>query len=387
MTCLAWSILVACAAPGSPQPAPDRVTDRRATEAGAVASSGSAAADATTGRARRDAEVAALVREHVAPLVGAAGFPAIEVGVYVGGESYFVGQGEARPGGGPPDDKTLFHVASLTKQYTSLLAALMHVAGEIDVDAPIAACADAAVKALCGKPATTLRHLLTHSSGLPMVPNDAVGDKSYSSTKLRAYLKRAAPAQPPGKAFQYSTAGYGVIGMTLAERARKPFELLLRERVIDPLGSRAVFELDAATNARLVQGHRADGKKSDAAPTSPAFVPSGGLICSAADLLRLASVHADPDLMPEWRKALELTHEVHAGLRGFRGSAVSPGWHFDARGVYWHLGVASVSRSTMAFDPVHRIAIVVLGSRSASLKDTRLEDAAFAILLALAAHQ
>ena len=375
--------LVACGTPGSPRPS-DRTKDSPVVEAGSAAAGSAAPADATT-RPRRDAEIDALVRKHVAALVDATAFPAIEVGVYVGGESYFVGQGEARPGE-PPNDQTLFHIASLTKQHTALLTALMHVAGEIDIDAPIAACKDAAVKALCGKPATTLRHLLTHSSGLPMVPSDAAGDKTYSAAKLRAYLKRTALGQAPGKAFQYSTGGYGVIGMTLAERARKPYETLLRERVLDPLGSRAVFELDATARARLVQGHHADGKKSDASPTSPAFVPSGGLICSAADLLRLASVHADPDLMPDWRKAIELTREVHPDLRGFRGSAVSPGWHFDARGAYWHLGVASVSRSTLAFAPVHRTAIVILGSRNASLSDTRLEDAAFNILLALAAN-
>ena len=374
----AWIVLAcfACANP-SPErakPSPRETAGELASDARAAPSGqAEAVADAPASK-RRDAEIEALVREHVAPLVGTTGFPAIEVGVFTDGEEYFVGLGQTKPGTAP-DEKTLFHIASLSKQFTALLTALLHVDGVVDVDASL--CKDR-IKALCGEPATTLRHLLTHSAGLPLVPDDSGDD--YTIAKLRAFLKRT---EPRARSYLYSTAGYGVIGMVLEERAGASFRELLRKHVLRPLASTAVFELDAASRARVANGQRSNGKAAEASPTRPAFEPSGGLIISAADLLRFAAAHADPDRMPAWRKAIELTREVKTGLRGLRDSSVSAGWHVTASSFYWHLGVASVHRSTMAYDPAHKTAIVVLANRATDVKDTRLEDAAFAVLTAL----
>jgi CubicO group peptidase (beta-lactamase class C family) len=202
MRAFALLACVACA-----NSAPERVTlaPSEKPRSPADARAGDAVVDAAASQ-RRDAEIEALVREQLGSLAGSAGFPAIEVGVYTGGEEYFVGLGQVKPGT-PPDEKTLFHIASLTKQFTALLAAQLHVDGVVDLDASV--CKDE-LRALCGEPPATLRRLLTHSTGLPIVPDDT-GD-GYTIAKLRAFLKRTAPR---ASAYQYSTTGYSVMAAYL----------------------------------------------------------------------------------------------------------------------------------------------------------------------------
>jgi CubicO group peptidase (beta-lactamase class C family) len=43
---------------------------------------------------------------------------------------------------------------------------------------------------------------------------------------------------PPAGAWWYSNVGYALLGMALANRASRPYEVLLQARVIDPLGLR-----------------------------------------------------------------------------------------------------------------------------------------------------
>jgi CubicO group peptidase (beta-lactamase class C family) len=103
---------------------------------------------------------------------------------------------------GDPDRP--FRWASVTKLATALAVLDSVEDGRIDLDEP------------AGPPDATVRHLLAHASGLPFE-----GD---------AILAR------PGTRRIYSNPGFDLLGDLLAQRDGRPFEVDIRDRILDPLG-------------------------------------------------------------------------------------------------------------------------------------------------------
>ena len=133
--------------------------------------------------------------------------------------------------------------ASLAKTFTAAL--LVTLAGEGRVDL------DASAQRLLPElpyPAITLRHLLSHSSGIPVLDYDYF-DRFLSPDRVRTtevLLGVIAEQKPPlafepGSAFEYSSFGYDLAALAAARAAGKPFSELLRERVFVPLGIRSAF--------------------------------------------------------------------------------------------------------------------------------------------------
>jgi len=131
----------------------------------------------------------------------------------------------------PVTADTRYDLASVTKLYSAVTALRLVDAGILDLDAPVVGLLPQFVD-----PSVTLRHLLTHTSGLPptwdgwrtrpdITRSDAIG--AITSLPLMA---------PPGAAYEYSCLGY-ITTMALAETAtRRPWDDLVQELVLDPLG-------------------------------------------------------------------------------------------------------------------------------------------------------
>ena len=103
-----------------------------------------------------------------------------------------------------------YYWASVTKPVTALACLVAAEEGTIDLDEP------------AGPPESTVRHLLTHASGLP--PDGL------------------SPIARPGERRIYSDYGFDVLGATLAERAEMEFGAYLRAAVLSPLGLHARYE-------------------------------------------------------------------------------------------------------------------------------------------------
>lgn len=89
-----------------------------------------------------------------------------------------------------------------------------------------------------GKHAITLRHLVTHTSGLPDMPPN-----NLELRQTRAGLKQfvAATAEgplvfPPGRGVQYQSMGFAVLGEVIARVASQPCAQFLHEQLFAPLG-------------------------------------------------------------------------------------------------------------------------------------------------------
>ncbi len=162
----------------------------------------------------------------------------------------------------PLDGDTVFLIGSLTKVFTGLLLADMVQRGEVQLDDPAAKYLPPGVEMpRRGRP-ITLQDLATHVSGLPSMPANfdlkAAPDpySAYTTQQLYAFLSGYTPERGPGEKWAYSNLGVSLLGQLLANHAGKPYETLLKERILAPLGmDDTSIELTPGQAQRLAPGH------------------------------------------------------------------------------------------------------------------------------------
>ena len=143
----------------------------------------------------------------------------------------------------PVTPATIFEAGSLTKQFVASAIMLLAEQGKLQLDDRISKYFPEASPAM---KSVTIRHLLTHTSGIPDVSdgtnetNGALGvvgfHREYSEAELaRAYLNQALEFQP-GTKWSYCNAGYDLLGILIHRVSGKSYDEFLRERIFQPLG-------------------------------------------------------------------------------------------------------------------------------------------------------
>ncbi|MGW1343959.1 serine hydrolase domain-containing protein [Kribbella sp. NPDC002412] len=129
---------------------------------------------------------------------------------------------------------TLFYSASTGKGATATVANVLVDRGVLEYDAPIA---DVWPEfAVHGKEKATLRHLLTHSVGLPALPPDTTADDLDDWPKITSYLAAAEPWWEPGTTTTYHAETFGyLVGEVVRRATGRSISAVLRE-IAEPLG-------------------------------------------------------------------------------------------------------------------------------------------------------
>ncbi|MEU9034020.1 serine hydrolase domain-containing protein [Streptomyces sp. NPDC048352] len=310
-----------------------------------------------------------LARQHVGVVVAAV----------ADGHVGFAGAGSAGgTGSGTPGADTLFEIGSVTKTFTALTLARMAVTGAVELDEPLARLLPdgTAVPSRDGQD-ITLRHLATHTSGLPRLPKgmmlrallrprtpDPYAD--CTADALLSGLARTRLRSAPGRRMHYSNLGAGLLGLALARRAGITYGELVGSQVCAPLGmSDTLVAAHATRPGRLAQGH--DRKRRPTPPWNLAdLAGAGGLWSSATDLV--SYVRAQLDGGPaELAEAIRLSRQVeHRSTRftwmhlGWTAHRLHPrqGAHLQI----WHNGGTGGFSSFAGFDPETGTAVIVLSN-------------------------
>jgi len=187
--------------------------------------------------------------------------PGVAVAVIKGGSVLVAkGYGEANVEHHVPvTPETIFQTGSVGKQFTSAAVMLLVEEGKIGLD-------DRISKYLPNAPAEwggiTVRHLLTHTSGIPDYTTDAMDyRRDYTEDELAQMAFGLKPEFPPGSRWNYSNTGYVLLGIIVHKASGKFYGDVLRERVFTPLGmttARVINEEDIVPNRaagyRMVRG-------------------------------------------------------------------------------------------------------------------------------------
>ncbi|MCK6545229.1 beta-lactamase family protein [Myxococcota bacterium] len=187
----------------------------------------------------------AALEEYLSELLHTGGMPGVAAAIIEGGRVRWTGTFgyadlDARR---PVDVDTPFLVASISKTFVATLA--VHLADEerLDLDAPI----DDVLGLTVPHPGppdrfVTARDLATHTSGLSddwiaLGAATQSGDSPVSLAEFaRDYLVAEHFARAPGRGFEYSNSGFGVLGAVVEAAAGEPLPALSARVLFEPLG-------------------------------------------------------------------------------------------------------------------------------------------------------
>ncbi|KAA2261440.1 serine hydrolase [Solihabitans fulvus] len=194
-------------------------------------------------------------------------------------------------------DDSLFQIGSITKVWTATVAMQLADEGLIDLDAPIV---DVLPELRLADPdvakQVTLRHLLTHTSG---IDGDVFTDTGRGDDCLERYvdlLDQAGQNHPLGATFSYCNSGFNLLGRVIEKLTGLTWDAALRERLFTPLGLAHTVTLpEEALLFRAAVGHVAKGDD-EPAPVStwglPRSAGPAGLVTSTTgDVLAFARMH------------------------------------------------------------------------------------------------
>lgn len=150
---------------------------------------------------------------------------------------------------------TPVHAVSTGKGLTATVVHVLAERGRLDYDLPLAAVWPEFARH--GKDAITLRHVLTHTAGLPALPADVTPEDFTDWTRMCELLADARPLWAPGERLAYHAWTWGwLLGEVVRRVTGAPVSRVLADEVAGPLGvDRELFlavpEADLARLARL----------------------------------------------------------------------------------------------------------------------------------------
>jgi D-alanyl-D-alanine carboxypeptidase len=251
-----------------------------------------------------DPELTPVLQQMLEDWLAEDGAPGAVLGVRLAdGRTAVVASGETDAGTGRPvDPGHRFRIGSITKTFIGALVVQLSEEGLLDLSETLESHLPGAPHA--GE--VTVRQLLDHTSGMP----DFAAQAAYRAALLRAPGREWSPQEvvdlvasleldfEPGTGWAYSNSNYLLLGMLAEEVGGEDLEVLLRERIIEPLGLGSTYLEGFEDSPELaVSGHfDLDG---DGSPDNVRAIPytalvtsgaaAGGISASALDVLDFAT--------------------------------------------------------------------------------------------------
>ena len=275
--------------------------------------------------------------------------------------------------GRPATPDTCFTIASISKLVIAVLCCQCHVRSELSLDADINAVLPRQVRhPLYPEAAITMRHLLTHSSGLvdgeqALLPgkwrtehkdHDATLEQYVYSRLCDPSLWRTGPASRPGQAaYHYSNAGFTLLGYVLSCATSTPLSDLANMRIFEKLDMNHTCYALATIRERQHQ-HALPHWRTGHDSYGVAEWPAAQLRSSLADLnkfLQIFTVKSESGGGGLGRLGLSETHRLLMQPESFTQGLAWWGrdsWYGCAEGGVWeHGGFMQGVRTHMWFWP------------------------------------
>lgn len=233
----------------------------------------------------------------------------------------------------PNNLETKFNLGSMNKMFTSTAILRLVEQGKLSLDDPLSKFLDDSwlPREVTGK--ITIRHLLTHSSGLGSYFNEKYINSSRALyRKLDDYkplIKDDRPAFEPGSRFQYSNTGMFLLGAVIEKVTGQDYFQQIRQMIYEPAGMKNsdCYEMDVPVE-NLAIGYSPDyespsGWRNNLYTHVIKGGPAGGGFSTVTDLHRFALALLAGKLVSAESRKLMWTDHLQAGY-GF-GFSVTTG--------------------------------------------------------------
>ncbi len=262
--------------------------------------------------------------------------------------------------------QTNFRLASITKQFTAACILQLAEQGKLGLDDPVRRWLPSLPPA--AQP-ITLRHLLSHASGLidyeDVMPADQA-TQLHDIDVLHLLEGQDRLYFAPGSDYRYSNSGYALLALVVGRASGMDFASYLQRHVFAPLGMADSVAYEAGVSS---VPHRAYGYSEEAGrwqrtdqSTTSAVLGDGGIYSSIDDLARWDAALYDERLLSaaslqQAFAAAVATPEPDVPYYGF-------GWRINGD-MQWHSGESIGFRNVILRFPRERMTIVLLSNRNA----------------------
>jgi len=279
--------------------------------------------------------------------------------------------------GDPVTTDSVFQIGSISKVWTTTLVMQLVDEGRLSLDTPIVEVlpelrlGDSDV---AGK--VTMRHLLTHSSG---IDGDVFTDTGRGDDCLEKYvaaLADVAQNHPLGATFSYCNSGFVLAGRVIEVLTGKTWDAVLRERIIEPLALGFTSTLpEEAVLHRVAVGHITPDPEQDPEVVKTFLMPrplgpAGLISATAADVTSFARMHLLGGVAPDGTQVLSggstdamQAHELDLPDKHTLGDSWGLGWiRFDWNGerLYGHDGSTFGQNAYLKVLPSQGLSVALL---------------------------
>lgn len=282
---------------------------------------------------------------------------------------------------------TIYRIASNTKLFTSIAILQLRDAGKLWLDDPVAdhlAWFNIRQRFNETKP-ITIRHLLTHTSGLPR--DDHTPMWTDTAFPDRAHIIAALPdretALPPETRWKYSNLGFALLGEIVEAVSGQPYAEYIHRHIIDPLGMTSTFvALPESHRSRLATGYTRLGWTPERGPEP--FTESGGYTAAfnnastvedLAKFLRLQFRYEETSgvLRGSTLKEMHRPHWVNPDWNG--GWGLGFGIYRDKNKTWVGHGGAVLGHFTLQrFNPDDKVGVIVLANATGGDTNTYFQE-------------
>jgi CubicO group peptidase (beta-lactamase class C family) len=258
---------------------------------------------------------------------------------------------------------TNYRLASLSKQFTAAAILLLVEEGCLALDEGVRTWLPTLPEAAAG---ITVRHLLTHTSGLldyeDLIPAQR-SSQLHDADVLELLASEDRTYFAPGTGYRYSNSGYALLALAAAAASGMDFATLLRRRIFEPL---RMHNTVAHREGESTVVHRAFGYsiappswvRTDQSLTS-AVLGDGGIYSSIDDL-----EHWDAALYDDRLLQVESLRRAFAPSTGTDDPRVQYGFGWRISGeTLWHSGETCGFRNVIVRYPQRRFTVILLTNR------------------------
>jgi CubicO group peptidase (beta-lactamase class C family) len=307
----------------------------------------------------RNRQIDVLMRDYAGDAIPGASVLVVRNGEVIARKSYGMADLEARR---PASSSTHYRLASITKQFTAAAILDLSERGTLSLD-------DSARRFLPALPAyadrITIRHLLTHTSGLADYEDHIPAGTTRQLTDadvLAITQRRSSPEFDAGTRYHYSNTGYALLALMVERASGVSFASYLRERIFTPAGmtTTVAHQEGISTIPDRAFGYSREGgrwTRADQSPTS-AVLGDGGVYSSIDDLAQWLRA------LDEGRFAAAAEPVVDTDKANVRyGFGWRIGEHSGRRTIS-HTGETRGFRNALIRFPDERLAVVILTNRN-----------------------
>ncbi len=185
-------------------------------------------------------------------------------------------------------NNTAMRVGSISKVFTAMAVMQLVEQGKLDLDKPYKDYINAfSINSHHPSGPITIRHLLTHRSGLQkdFLKDITKSSETMSYRELPQLLSQSFLIDSPGERFSYSNVGFTLLGILVEKVSKEDFAEYINNHILNPLKmDNSSFLLDARIESEVAKGHGVPSIPAEKGYEYMRDIPAGALNSSNSDM-------------------------------------------------------------------------------------------------------